>query len=260
MASSEAQQIELSSFDIKQIPTKAIAFTCDLCSSEFHSKQKILAHFKSQHYSDFDRSPAKVTNNLVLCRVCPRSFSSQAQCTQHEKYSHEQQPIECGICGKKLKNPVCLRAHMNNYHDPSFKRPKLTEIDCPRCPKMFEGKTKLQRHLMNVHDKTFNGKEYPCNQCQAAFTRKSDLREHSFIHITDKEIFSCLICGQQFFNQAKLKFHSFTHNPQQVQCEICSRVYARRAALRKHLIMNHVVRSDISWCWYPGWYQDQADK
>ena len=181
---------------------------CDFCSQAFPTKLEIKIHFMSEHQI---LSEKVVNPRKKLCKP-------------------KQQFKNCEICKKKLKGSACLEMKQELH-------------SCPKCQKEFKEKAKLKRHILNVHDKIFNGKDYKCADCSAVFTRRSDLKDHSFLHSSDVQTFICLICGQQFFSLAKLKFHNYTHNPQRVQCEICLKVFARQAAVRKHQIQSHTVRS-----------------
>lgn len=186
-----------------------------------------------------------MTSEDFLCHFCDKSFTSKVHCRRHEKSRHEQKLVECEICSRKLESSASLKMHMKNLHNHLSTRPGRELLPCPRCLKEFKGKTKLQRHVLNVHDKIFNGKCYRCSECSALFTRRNDLKDHSFIHFPDRQTYCCLICSQQFYSRAKLKFHSFTHNPQRIKCEICLKVFARQAAVRKHHIQVHTVRTDV---------------
>lgn len=207
-----------------------LEYTCDVCKSSFQSKPKLLQHFKNSHFT---------------VKIITES-STKGNCRRHGKFIHEQKFTECKICGEKLKSQKCLKLHNKSVHDPPiFKRRKLEVFPCAQCLKSFEGKSKLMRHVSNVHEKISNGKNYRCAKCSAVFTRRNALREHSFLHSPSKEIFSCIVCGQQFYTIAKLKFHDYTHNPLKIRCEICSKVFARQAALHKHQNIIHTVRNDL---------------
>lgn len=184
-----------------------LEYTCDFCKSSFQSKLKLLQHFETSHFSDKNTAESST---------------------------------------KSVKSKMCLKMHNKSAHDPpTFKRRKLEVLSCSQCLKSFEGKSKLMRHVSNVHEKVSNGKDYRCADCSAVFTRRNALREHSFLHSPSKEIFSCIVCGQQFYTIAKLRFHNYTHNPLKIRCEICSKVFARQAALHKHQNIIHTVRNDL---------------
>lgn len=119
-------------------------------------------------------------------------------------------------------------------------------VECPICKKKIQ-KYLLLRHTRGVHDKQYsmerakkNLKVYCCKECGKFFSKRQELRQHEYIsHTPDEKIYKCLICGTVFRKLKLFNVHRFTHEPLNVKCEICNKVYARKAALYKHNKKHH---------------------
>lgn len=142
---------------------------------------------------------------------------------------------KCNECGKMVAN---IKVHMR--HHKSKKNNIL--VECPICEKKVR-KYLLLRHIRGVHDKqqysmersNRNLKVYGCNDCDEFFSKRQELRQHEYIkHTSDAKIYECSICGTVFRKLKLFNVHRFTHEPLNVKCETCNKVYARKAALYKH--------------------------
>lgn len=135
-----------------------------------------------------------------------------------------------------------MKVHLRNHSAKS----NNVQIKCHLCGKSM-GKYQLMRHIKTVHEKLFQKdndsrglKIYSCKECGEFFSRKQELRQHEYIHFSGR-IFTCEFegCNKYFKKLKLLNVHRFTHQPQNVSCEICKNVYARKSALWKHQKKNH---------------------
>ena len=71
--------------------TKSKCFKCDICGSQFKTKQNITNHVNAVH------------NGLkpYICPICPLIFAYQTHVRQHVKEVHDKiKCFNCGNCGK----------------------------------------------------------------------------------------------------------------------------------------------------------------
>ncbi|KAK2808611.1 hypothetical protein FQN50_004474 [Emmonsiellopsis sp. PD_5] len=78
----------------------------------------------------------------------------------------------CVQCGMQFTRNSNCKSHMK-IHDPNRKFPH--KCTAGQCTKKFTRKTDLDRHVNSVHEKR---KVFPCNQCDASFSRTDTLRRH----------------------------------------------------------------------------------
>ena len=64
----------------------------------------------------------------------------------HKKPKAVDQPVECEICHKKLKNKYILKTHMATKHND-----KREKCECPHCGKSLCNKYYLTKHLAVKH-------------------------------------------------------------------------------------------------------------
>ena len=62
------------------------------------------------------------------------------------KPSKNEEPVECEICHKMLKNKYILKTHMRNKHDNNRER-----FECPYCLKKIASKYYLTTHIEHIH-------------------------------------------------------------------------------------------------------------
>lgn len=231
------------------------AYECDFCAKKFTSRTSIFSHLLVTH---------KVLRDYN-CTMCYRKFKSQGNLSRHTKAMHnEEKHWNCDKCGALFKEAYQLEIHSHNHDQPTkckicgrmvanikvhlrhhAAKGNNVTVDCPLCEKKI-GKYQLIRHIKSIHEKqyqkesiTTNLKVYSCNECGEFFSRRQELRQHEYISHSQNKIYECSICGTVFKKLKLLNVHRFTHQPLNVKCKFCDKVYARKAALYKHTKKNH---------------------
>ena len=162
---------------------------------------------------------------LIITNVCLLIFNSQILILSFTA-------SKCNECGKMVAN---IEVHMRHHKSKKNNIP----VECPICGKKIR-KYLLLRHIRGVHNKqqprsNKHLKVYGCNDCDEFFSKRQELRQHEYIkHTSDEKIYECSICGTVFRKLKLFNVHRFTHEPLNVKCETCNKVYARKAALYKH--------------------------
>lgn len=231
------------------------AFICDLCGKNFWTRASIQTHLLVTHKTIAEYN----------CNQCCRKFKSHGNLYRHVKAVHSnEKSFGCEKCGRMFKERYQLEIHLHN-HDPPTEchlcgrmvanmkvhlrhhaaKSNNTMTKCPMCSKMV-GKYQLLRHIKAVHEKQFqkdcsklNLKVYTCKDCGDLFSRRNELRQHEYFTHSNTKLYECKICGTYFKKLKLLNVHRFTHQPMNIKCEICNKVYARKGALWKHQKKNH---------------------
>eukprot|EP00116_Pleurobrachia_bachei_P002316 sb/3462578/ len=119
-------------------------------------KSELYKHIKTAH-----------PRNKFQCDVCPMSFTTSGNLTQHKRIHSGIKPYKCEVCGKTM-------AHRSNYK-------KHKEIHA-------------------------TGPRFKCDMCGKTFTVKCNLKSHMRTHTGEKP-FSCNICRESFMIQKDRKLH-----------------------------------------------------
>ncbi|KAG6460255.1 zinc finger protein 135 isoform X2 [Manduca sexta] len=228
---------------------------CIICKKEFFFFKSLSKHM-NEH-----------TTNYV-CPICGKCFLLPKRLQTH-KNAHKAGPsVECGQCGKKMKNEYLLKAHIRNVHNkPKYGctvcnlkfctfRDRLAHLDkshgmkttnlkCSQCDKSFKLPQTLSAHMRHTHMKIRNDGHYPCNMCSRVFNKKSGLKTHSLVHTKERN-FECRVCNKKFGRNSTLLEHLRIHaDERRWACGACGAAFVQKCRLRAHINGRHA-GADIS--------------
>ena len=157
--------------------------------------------------------------SALTCSTCSKVFYDKHNRQRHENLVHSLDgKYACDQCERKFANPSDLNYHLGAKHTVN---PET--IDCGECGKTFKNDKTLRLHIMYKHTKV---NKYECDQCDAKFTRKDNLRRH------------------QREDHSKLKINwnmlQLRQDPQ-FQCDKCEKGFKRKHTLAIHKKLMHSV-------------------
>lgn len=197
---------------------EAPSFKCGECDKEFRTEAAAEKHHAISHGNE----------KRFTCATCGKSFGKMTVLKQHEEIHNPIKIyVQCEICNTMMQIKS-LKLHMDIKHNERYKDKRHV---C-ECGKAFRYEKQLQKHIDSVHQKVSRGIVYPCPECDLAFSRRLELREHSFIHFSGK-VFRCE-CGMKFKKQKLLTIHAAVHEQTRYPCESCSLTFQTRGGRRKH--------------------------
>lgn len=118
---------------------------------------------------------------------------------------------------------------------------KKFRFQCQICQKGFETNSDLKVHY-NIH------KTFKCDQCGAAFIKKSYLKDHMLVHTMERK-YVCNVCGKGFKYRNGLSVHKNVHvNQRSHICEACGQGFNARTTLLTHMRLKHNVNEKQYTC------------
>ena len=160
----------------------------------------------------------------------------------HGKLSYSQSSIKthtgkqfhlCSLCNKAFSSEVIFREHVRSHGDQG------NPLQCTLCGKSFVKRFNLKRHLMRIH--SVEGKDgfivsespstpdvtfsYPGSFCP----RAHDLEKKPISY-------SCDVCHKVFSKRAYLRQHLHVHSGQQHHCSLCEKAFSSKKGLWVHML------------------------
>jgi uncharacterized Zn-finger protein len=184
-------------------------FTCDYCTTKFHSKQAKEYHEAVHHL------PA---GQKEKCPICQKEFHAKVTLNKHLKYVHsEEKKHSCVICETKFKRKSDMRIHVQYVHGFNMSKAMYgnfedeEEFKCDKCDLSFKYKKGLNEHRRMKHE-LGTDKHFQCDDCPSQFKQKKSLDEHKRLkHTDEKPQFPCPDCDKVFNQKNNMKRHQKTH-------------------------------------------------
>uniref|UniRef100_A0A8D8YAQ8 Zinc finger and BTB domain-containing protein 41 n=2 Tax=Cacopsylla melanoneura TaxID=428564 RepID=A0A8D8YAQ8_9HEMI len=227
---------------------------CDFCSSEFETREKLKEHVKEIH------------KDLLTCIQCFRKFSNKYNLKRHVAVTHDAK-YECTACNEIFLKRADLTKHrsqMHGQHVPkelSISTPctagfmNVTDFQCHICGRYLSSKYHLRRHMDNKHSSKID-KLLQCKTCVKGVLGISKFTSHLSIYHKSKthevETFCesavvCNECSKIFLNKKMMKVHmKKKHKFKPHQCHICSRTYAFKKHITRHMEIHDSLKDFLS--------------
>ncbi len=179
--------------------------SCNICQKVFSCKDYLRNHMKVH----------KLTT-LYPCEECGKTLREKRSLERHITSNTIDAPYKCVICDESFQFKCVLRNHQNDNHVKDKELNIERQFKCSGCERCFINDWSLKKHLsFNFHgkkyictccDKDFDYKcalklhwesehpllkQFPCDECEKAFTIEKELTKHKKIHSGET---SCLIC------------------------------------------------------------------
>ncbi|KAI8124200.1 Transcription factor grauzone [Lucilia cuprina] len=168
---------------------------CHICNKRFQSEYHL-----ERHLSNFHKKATP-----LVCDICGRVYKNKAAFKRHcdEHQGIVSQAVQCSICNTWLKNEEGLRLHRFTHEE--------QPTACDVCGKLFQTKRRLYRHKVYWHTLDTNLK---CTFCDKVFREKRNLDEHMAIH-TGVQLYTCPHCGKDSRSKSNMYVHIKRIHPEE---------------------------------------------
>ncbi|XP_055297100.1 zinc finger protein 62 homolog [Sitodiplosis mosellana] len=200
---------------------------CEICDKTFCNKSTAERHTFLVH---------KIGGHH--CIDCKQVFHTAIGLLNHGPKCEKllQQTFECHICHKISKSKRNLRFHLQSIHV------KRRKIKCEKCDRHFSCKSAYESHKNRIHLK-MNIHNFVCSTCGRAFTTKTRLVQHEYIHTGERPLKCTHVGCEQTFRTSSAKYaHLRIHRGQKkFKCRIdgCDQKFGGVIGYKKHKLNVH---------------------
>ncbi|XP_050517010.1 zinc finger protein OZF-like [Diabrotica virgifera virgifera] len=194
--------------------------------SEIKPKESFESFTKNNEYKN-------VKTEKFSCE-CGDTYLHKVGFRHHMQQKHNMQLEEDDF--EKYAEPITLTIPTGYSDDVEYVFPKQLlkrdRLECRICQMKFEKKAEVKAHEA-VH------KTHICDQCGAAFLKKTYLQDHQITH-SEVRRYRCKQCGKAFKHRHTLSVHKKTHEESKSYvCEVCGIGFKARATLYTHTLLKH---------------------
>lgn len=94
-------------------------YKCEKCNRCYDNRDHLMLHLKCSKSCD------GANKETFMCHLCGKAFTYKRHYKRHIMYSHREPSCKCDICGRMLKSPDCLRAHIKTHQKRWEDRPMV---------------------------------------------------------------------------------------------------------------------------------------
>jgi KRAB domain-containing zinc finger protein len=169
------------------------------------------------------------------CLECNYVTQIKVRLSSHIQRSHRKE-FACDKCDKKFGYTKDLLKHQENIHSGSY-------FFCDQCSKVYKNKQIFDSHL-KTHESGYVKPIYKCEHCFKSLTTKYSLALHmKSVHLGQKKVYLCQICGKKFSQRSSYKQHCNAHNGiKPYKCDICEKAFVYHKSLKEHKFMHDNIR------------------
>ena len=167
-------------------------------------RNDIISDFKSEI-----KVEEKSTENEIHCDQCGKVFSTEKDLEHHNKSLHQKiEDLACKVCKKAFSKYRNLKIHKRVHEERKF--------PCEICGLKVQTKKSLVNHMESRH-MGISKKQYFCQDCGIHYSHSAHKLKH--IDQSEREKFTCDICGNQFLFNKNLKAHERRHLAEKYKVE-----------------------------------------
>ena len=188
---------------LKEVHNVIREYTCEQCDYVSTDKALVAIHEKRVHGKKLfknRKAMVKLENNLAedddikqdekghKCDQCDYAAPDKITLWRHIFVCGNSNTFQCNMCHLKFRDRGTLNRHVKCVHN------KIKDYKCEKCDRAFSRKGNLESHCMRAHgmkrhEKAVHHKTkgYKCEKCDYAGARKDNLADH-FMRMHGKKV------------------------------------------------------------------------
>ena len=191
---------------------------CNICQKVYKFSNGLEKHMKShQIEAELKKNWIPVVKREVSkkfeCDICGKKFQGKYTVANHKLTHSDERLFSCDTCEKSFKSPGNLRNH-------EFTHKGERSIKCEICGKECRSKAFFEKHkraheMKDKIDKYLSDRKlFDCIICSQDFGLGPEMKLHHHKHRLIKNCFECKLCGKNLSALNGLKFHDEKHRKQ----------------------------------------------
>jgi len=214
---------------------------CKECQKSFTRKEHRDLHYYRNHVDkkDWPFVCKELINDVECGRRCP----SKIVLNRHIKEVHPVSVIHCPYkdCQSTCKSENALNAHIKEFHGNDSKERYRCEVD--GCNAYFSKKHKLKEHsFVHTGVKPFKCQHEGCNR--SFMTRAQENRHVNQRHGVKQQQYKCNECEESFSYMNELTKHKKQAHKKTFCCSVCNKVFKTNVILQNHMKVHSETRKD----------------
>jgi len=186
----------------------------------------IITNLNEEQKAEEPVKPKSKKNNNFECEICGVTLTSQTRLKSHNQSHELPENLKCNICSKSFAWEYAWKAYLPSHSEKS-------QSKCPQCGLKLFNKTALSNHIKRKHGQP--NRSYACSECGKGFISKSELKQHSFIHLKEKQ-WQCGECGKSFRCKSYMERHHKTHSGiKPYKCAHCGKLLSDKTGFTAHV-------------------------
>ncbi|KAH8347577.1 hypothetical protein KR059_012975 [Drosophila kikkawai] len=137
---------------------------------------------------------------IYFCDQCGKEFNDKGNLNLHLVRHTGVKPFECPDCGKREFSMYLMNIHIRVKH--RGEKPFV----CKYCDESFSDSTQRSRHQSRMHELKVANRRYNCAFCDLRFEVQSQLKKHEVVHSGQRN-YPCEICNVAFTRKFNLQTH-----------------------------------------------------
>ncbi|CAH1978104.1 unnamed protein product [Acanthoscelides obtectus] len=210
-------------------------FKCLDCDASFKDKLRLENHILQKH-SEFAVS---VSSKVHECTHCEFKTTYARSLAVH-MMKHTGAKYTCINCDAQFRTKPGLDNHILQKHCESSASVSSKIHTCKHCEYKTTHLQQLTTHMMK-----HTGVKLTCTKCDAAFTTKQCLDNHTlqkhpeFTATVSHKIHECMHCEYRTTHMQRLNMHMMKHTGAKLGCTKCDASFIKKLSLDNHILQKH---------------------
>ena len=165
------------------------------------------------------------------------AISNELLLLNNELHHEAPLPLIKDVVGADSSQNILTMPSSSNLISQKLLSRGTKKYKCSNCDASFTRRSNLNNHVKVIHE---GKKVSKCFICDSSFIQSADLKRHIATVHEGQKPFKCSICDSSFTQVGNLNTHiNSVHKGQKFKCSICNDIFGHSGGLKKHIAAVH---------------------